>query len=341
MKMVGLTLGKFVPLHKGHQYLIETAIKETDHVIVVVYDAPEVTPIPLRVRADWVRQLYPMVEVIEGVGAPSAMGDTPEIKKIQEDYLLGLLNGRKVTHFYSSEFYGDHVSKALGAINRQVDTERVTIPISGTAVRDNIYLNRQFVSSIVYKDLVNKIVLLGAESTGKTTLCGKLAEEFNTIWMPEYGKEYWEKYQINKRLTLEQLVELAEGHIEREDEMIIHANQNLFIDTNAIFTYLFSLYYHGKALDRLADLARLTKERYDLVLLCDTDIPYEDTHDRSGAEFRMDFQKKIIDYLNNRNIPYLLISGNVTERVEKVKGLLSTFQKYPVLKMENINSITF
>src|SRR5690349_15282047 len=110
----GLTLGKFAPLHKGHQYMIETAIKETDEVIVVIYDAPEATPIPLDVRANWIRSLYPEVEVIEGWKGPSVMGDTPEIKKIQENYILGLLNGRLITHFYSSEFYGDHMSKALG-----------------------------------------------------------------------------------------------------------------------------------------------------------------------------------------------------------------------------------
>jgi len=61
----GLTLGKFAPLHAGHQLLIETARGETDDLVVVIYDAPEVTPIPLRVRADWVRRLYPSVQVVE------------------------------------------------------------------------------------------------------------------------------------------------------------------------------------------------------------------------------------------------------------------------------------
>eukprot|EP00825_Cyclidium_porcatum_P005061 TRINITY_DN12415_c0_g1_i2.p5 TRINITY_DN12415_c0_g1~~TRINITY_DN12415_c0_g1_i2.p5 ORF type:complete len:146 (-),score=17.90 TRINITY_DN12415_c0_g1_i2:43-480(-) len=84
---VGLTLGKFAPLHLGHQHMIETAIDEMDHVIVVIYDSPEVTDIPLNKRADWIRNLYPAVEIIEGWNSPNDMGDTPEIKKIQEDYI--------------------------------------------------------------------------------------------------------------------------------------------------------------------------------------------------------------------------------------------------------------
>lgn len=74
-----------------------------------------------------------------------------------------------------------------------------------------------------------------------------MAEELNTVWMPEYGREYWEKHQVNRRLSKEQLIEIAEGHLEREEAMMQEANEYLFVDTNAIPTYIFSLYYHGHA----------------------------------------------------------------------------------------------
>ncbi len=70
----GLTLGKFAPLHKGHQLLIERALARTDHLIVMVYDAPETTPVPLPVRASWIRALYPTVEVLEAWDGPTAVG---------------------------------------------------------------------------------------------------------------------------------------------------------------------------------------------------------------------------------------------------------------------------
>lgn len=331
MKTTGLTLGKFAPLHKGHQYMIETAIKETDHVIVVVYDAPEVTNVPLKVRASWIRTLYPDIEVIEGVNGPSVTGDTPEIKKIQEDYILGLLNGRKISHFYSSEFYGDHMSKALGAVNREVDRSRIVIPVSGTLVRENVFLNKNYLSPVVYKDFISNVVFLGAPSTGKTTLAKKLSEAFKTVWMPEYGREYWEQNQSDRRLTLNQLTEIAEGHLLREDQQLYKADQYLFTDTNAITTYMFSLYYHNEVDDRLRLLAKQAEKRYDLFFLCDTDIPYEDTWDRSGDVQRSEFQRKIIEDLNVRNIPYILLKGTLSERIDKVKKVLMSFQKFPDL----------
>jgi HTH-type transcriptional repressor of NAD biosynthesis genes len=326
--MTGLTLGKFAPLHKGHQYMIETAIAETSHLIVVVYDAPEVTPIPLGVRASWIRTLYPGVEVIEGKNAPSAMGNTPEIEKIQEDYILGLLCGRKISHFYSSEFYGKHMSRALGAINRTIDINRNKIPISGTAIRENPYLNKEYLPQVVYRDLLTNIVFLGAPSTGKTTMAEALSKKYNTQWMPEFGREYWEKNQINRRLNLQQLVEVAEGHLEREEEHLSIANKYLFTDTNAITTYMFSLYFHGKAEEKLIKLAQLAEKRYDLVFVCDTDIPYEDTWDRSGDMNRKAFQTAIVQDLVVRKIRFEVLKGDLSERIGNVAAALDEFQKY-------------
>jgi nicotinamide riboside kinase len=54
--------------------------------------------------------------------------------------------------------------------------------------------------------------------------------------MPEYGREYWDNNQVNRRLTTGQLVEIARGHIEREDQMLLKANRYLFTDTNALTT---------------------------------------------------------------------------------------------------------
>ena len=101
----GLVIGKFAPLHKGHQYLIETAIEAVDQLYVVIYNCPEVIDIPLHVRADWIRHLYPSVIVIEAWDGPKDEGHTAKIKKIQEDYLK-LIVPQPITHFFSSEWYG-------------------------------------------------------------------------------------------------------------------------------------------------------------------------------------------------------------------------------------------
>ncbi len=322
----GLTLGKVAPLHRGHQHVIETALGEMDRVIVMIYGCPETTDCPLHVRAQWIRDLYPDVHVIEAPDGPTQIGDSPEIMRTHEVYILKTLGGRTITHFYSSEFYGDHVSKALGAENRLVDPGRERFAVSGTAVRDDPYGSRQFIAPRVYRDLITNVVLLGAPSTGKTTMAQTLASAFNTVWMPEYGREYWEKHQVERRLGLEQLVDIAEGHIARENQALLDANRYLFTDTNALTTRMFSLYYHGKSLPRLDTLAALAADRYEITFVCGDDIPYDDTWDRSGEVNRAAFQEQIIDDLNQRSVPFTMLTGSIAERTQQAEVSLFQFK---------------
>lgn len=149
----GFTLGKYAPFHKGHQFVIETALAEMDRVVVLIYDAKAQTAIPLGVRASWIRAIYPEVEVIEGHNGPTATGNTPEIQQLQDAYIRNMLGGRQITAFYSSEPYGEPTSHALGAINRQVDPQRAHVPISATLIRANPEKYRPFLHPIVYRDL--------------------------------------------------------------------------------------------------------------------------------------------------------------------------------------------
>ncbi|QDS94639.1 Trifunctional NAD biosynthesis/regulator protein NadR [Roseimaritima multifibrata] len=321
---LGLTLGKYAPLHRGHQLIIERAIAENDHTIVVIYDAPEVTPVLLETRAGWIRKLYPSVEVLLAKDGPTVVGNTPEITSLHDAYLRQLLKGRDVTHFYSSEFYGHHVSQALGAIDCRVDDDRKQIPISATTIRRAPYRFRDYLETIVYSDLVTKIVFLGAPSTGKTTIARELAKRLKTKWVPEFGREYWESHHVDRRLTLEQLAEIAVGHREREDQIIANANRYLFVDTDATTTYQFSLDYHGKAHPTVAELADSCRDRYRFCFVCDTDIPYDDTWDRSGEVHRANFQMKIESDLIRRNIDFIKLSGSLQSRVNRViKSLMS------------------
>jgi HTH-type transcriptional repressor of NAD biosynthesis genes len=135
------------------------------------------------------------------------------------------------------------MSAALGAVNRLVDwttesiwEQRITVPISATQIRAAPFRYRQFLHPLVYRDLIINVVFLGAPSTGKTTLAEALATHYQTVWMPEYGREYWETHQVDRRLSLPQLEEIATGHLERENELLGKANRYLFTDTNALTT---------------------------------------------------------------------------------------------------------
>ena len=323
----GLTLGKFAPFHRGHQMLVETALSEMDELVVMVY-ATDVTPIPLQVRAGWIRGLYPTVRVIEAWDGPDGYGDTPEIRSQQEAYILGKLRGLRITHFYSGEFYGHHVSRALGAVDRRVDEARTAVPISGTDLRADYFAGRTHIAPNVYADLITKVCFMGAPSTGKTTLARALAEQHHTVCMPEYGADYWMAHQLDRRITLKQFEEIAPEHNRREDALTLQSRMYLFCDTNPITTYVFAKDYHGCAGPVLTRLAREAERRYDLFFLCDTDIPYADTWDRSGDQKRKWFQQQIVGDLAERKVPFFRVRGTLGERIGQVNAVLQQHQKF-------------
>jgi nicotinamide riboside kinase len=113
-----------------------------------------------------------------------------------------------------------------------------------------------------------------------------------------------------------------------ERERIYSATGYLFVDTNPITTYMFAKEYHGFALPKLYEMARNAEKDYDLFFVCDTDIPYDDTWDRSGDVQRQIFQRKILADLHERKIPYIMLSGTLQQRIDRVDEILSRFSKF-------------
>lgn len=154
-KKVGFTIGKFAPLHKGHQFLIETALKEMDEVYVVIYDT-DIINISVKQRAQWIKKLYPKVKIIYAYNSPKKYGLDKESVKIQMDYLSNLIKGIPVTHFYSSELYGEKVANYLNIENRLVDLERKNIPISATLIRNDYIKESKYIENFIYLDIIKK-----------------------------------------------------------------------------------------------------------------------------------------------------------------------------------------
>lgn len=135
---IGFTIGKFAPFHKGHAYLIDTALKEMDKFYIVVYDTPQFN-ISMEEKLNILKQKYPNVELIEAYNSPKQIGLDCKSVEIQMKYLSHLIKDIKPTHFYSSEDYGECVAKYLNIENRIVDKERIKYPISATMIRNGEY----------------------------------------------------------------------------------------------------------------------------------------------------------------------------------------------------------
>jgi len=171
---------------------------------------------------------------------------------------------------------------------------------------------------------IKRVVFLGAPSTGKTTIAEKVAQAYNTAYVAEFGRTYWMEHQVDRLLTQEQLLYIAEEQIRQEDAALAQANRFLIVDTNALTTWHFAMDYYGCAHPALEQLANESKDRFDVVFLCDEDIPFEDTWERSGAVKRHAFQAFLLEQLEQRGITYHLLQCTVDARFERVKSVLDS-----------------
>jgi cytidyltransferase-like protein len=142
-KKIGFTIGKFAPFHKGHAYLIETALKEMDEFYVVVYDTPEYN-IDLETKIKWITSKFPSVKILKAYNSPKQFGLDDKSVEIQMSYLLNIVKDIDVGYFYSSEDYGKCVAEYMNIQNKIVDKERVKFPISGTKLRKNVNLQNEW-----------------------------------------------------------------------------------------------------------------------------------------------------------------------------------------------------
>ena len=153
-KNIGFTIGKFAPLHKGHQLVLETALKEMDEVYCVIYDT-DIIDIDVKQRAEWIKKLYPKIHILYAYDSPKQYGLDEKSVNIQMKYLSNLIKEIPVTHFYSSELYGEKVADYLKIKNRTVDLEKKSIPVNATIIRDNYEDNKNYLENLVYLTLKN------------------------------------------------------------------------------------------------------------------------------------------------------------------------------------------
>ncbi|MEQ1504804.1 MAG: helix-turn-helix domain-containing protein [Myxococcota bacterium] len=199
----GLVIGKFYPPHAGHHLLVHAAASACDRLTVVVM-AASVESIPLAVRVGWMREVHadePNVTVTGIVDDVEIDLHSDAVWQAHVDLMRRAARGvsdAPVDAVFTSEGYGAELGRRLGARHVAIDPDRTLVPVSATAVRADPIGQWHQLAPCVKAGLARRVVLVGAESTGKTTLARALAERLagrgdawaDTRWVPEYGRDY-------------------------------------------------------------------------------------------------------------------------------------------------------
>lgn len=313
----GLIIGKFYPPHSGHKYLIDTARSKCERLTVVLCWKQSET-IPAVLRAQWLRKLHPDVDI-----------KVVEDNKLSDDdsegwakFTLEIL-GYKPDVVFTSESYGDPYASFMGAIHVLVDKERVTKPISATKVRSNPMEYSSLIEPCVRGYFARRVCVVGAESTGTTTLAKALAEHFKTSWVPEYGRLYcegkWTKTS-HDTWTTEEFEHIARQQNNLENAQAEISNGLLICDTNSFATGLWHERYMGYRSKKVEEIS--LECATDLYIVSGDEIPFIQDGYRDGEHIRHRMHARFIERLKEDNKPYIVISGSPERRLaEAIKSI--------------------
>lgn len=173
-----------------------------------------------------------------------------------------------------------------------------------------------------------KIVLYGPESTGKTTLAKQLAEHYNTLWVPEFIREYLQKkWDSEKKLvTKEDLIPIANGQLKLEKEASQQVENLLICDTNLLELKVYSEYYYD-GFCPLKIKNEATKNNYSIYLLTYIDTPWEADDLRDRPENREEMFRIFEAELKKQDFPYKILKGKKEERFNRAVKIIDTLLK--------------
>ncbi len=339
----GLVIGKFYPPHAGHHLLVRTAASVCERVSVVVM-AAQVESIPLEARVAWMREVHASEPNVHVAGV---VDDHPV--DLEDDAIwrahVGLMQAgaRQLTEapidaVFTSEAYGAELGRRLGARHVSVDPSRGLAPISGTRVRADPVGAWDLLSAPVRAWFARRVVVVGAESTGKTTLAAELAHRLRqrggpfgaTRWVPEYGRDYtmelWATERARAQLegraepALEELdwpssgfERIAAEQNRREDLEARVGGPVLVCDTDAFATGVWHERYVGSRSERVEALGRV----HPLYLLTHpADVPFVQDGLRDGQSLREWMTSVFVERLSATGRRWEWLRGTREERLQ-------------------------
>lgn len=322
---LGITVGKFYPFHLGHDYLIGQAKAQVDRLVVLIGHKPT-QAIPVEVRSNWIRQMHPDVEVI------AAIEDIPEAPEPWAERAIELLQGRKLDFAFTSEAYGEPWAQAMGATHVAIDPARRQFSISGTQLRSNLKAHWSMLTPPAKAFFAKRICVLGVESSGTTTLAQALAQHYQTAWVPEYGRWYWEgrRYSPNAdQWQTWEFVKIAQGQAAWEDDLAMRSHHLLICDTDPLATAVWHRRYVGW--DAFTVEAISDRRHYDLYILTVPDFGFVQDGTRESESLRLEMHQWFVDILQRKGKRSIAVTGLPADRMQQATAAIDPLLIFPPL----------
>lgn len=319
---VGAYGGKFNPLHMGHLDCILQAANLCHELFIVLRIGNGLNEINRRIRYRWLYQLtnhignVNIIMVENAVCVDDALTDEywrneAEQVKMKIDKMIDVI-------FLDSE------SKTYGtSIKENYESELYFLPgneINSTELNRNIYAHWDWLPNIVRPFYVKKVLLIGGESTGKTTLTINLANRFNTNYIDEVGREISERSGTNQLMLPEEFIEILLQQKLNEIKAITQSNKILFIDTDALVTQFYLSFHNAPDLERKKALSESINSlnHYDLILFLEPDIAFvqDGVRNESICQNRMKYSEQLKGLLCAYDKKYVIVRGSFQERYE-------------------------
>ncbi|MDQ3104217.1 MAG: AAA family ATPase [Actinomycetota bacterium] len=313
----GLVVGKFWPLHAGHSALLREAeaccVRTTVQLL-----ANHAEDVPLGVRAAWIREAHPGVQLVAAYDDHPVDFDDSRAWDAHMPIIVGHLKS-PVDAVFTSDGYGAEMARRLGATWVQVDSARRKNPVSGSAIRAQPHAYWWALAPCVRAWYTKRIVVVGAESTGTTTLAQDLAAVMATEWVPEFGREWTigREGGLDASWSSDEFVRIAAEQSAREDAAARSvAVPWLVCDTDALATAVWHERYIGYRLPSLESLARL-RPPWTYVLTCN-DIPFVQDGWRDGQHVRQHMTDRFRAVLADQPVCWIEVAGSRQTRVDEV-----------------------
>lgn len=334
MYKTGMYGGSFNPLHLGHVNAIVTASSMCEKLYIVLCNSVDEIEVDPRERMRWLKDItkdMPNVEVFQEFA--DNFGKDNYKWEDGRDFIVDYMKGQPDVVFCGDDYKGRNVFEPLYPESVIYYFPRDEINISSTKIRTNPYKFFEYLPNVVREYYTKKVVIIGTESCGKSTLIRNLAKVFNTTYVEELGRNVCEEAGGYENMQPRHYYEILIRHKKEEFDRLKAANKVLFIDTDSLIT----LYYYKLGIndeeynDSFAQLASSMSRLndYDLYVFLEPDVRWVQDGTRSfGEDAVREKNNRILKGIFEReNINYEVVTGNYQERFIKTKRLVNNLLK--------------